>query len=505
MSDKNYALRQGTNLFGLLQGLKRRPEHAAKDLRVDLEVLERALAGEPSQEKLTDMLQRIHEETGRATVMSIGAPAAKGPTLSPELVRKLVKTYPLNERDLFPLHDDAPTGVKTMLAEESEATSRVMQRPNNDGELADYYDYRDTITTHIALFRPEWIQELHIVETNDPAELADTQWNNGHFEHQFTYFVGPVNFYYMEGGEKKVAVMNTGDSMYITPFVPHTFATRKNDDGELGLILALTYGDKISGDTQAEFAAIGRDLARQFALDFSTQEKAFASLVKHYMDAGSVTVAELAERSGQSKSTIDWVLEGDTSEGHVLNYAGELAKALRVNVRDLLPPVAEPKVVIHPYSEARSWDYGETDDGPAYKMVELAPVRNLPGSKGLEITVLSSDDRRDLDLVAPSHQYVYNAGDEQVELMYVDQVRSRSLTDGVEEVRTELLNPGDSAYIKPFVPHGYATVDEDVSGKLLVLRIGGRVGGEAMRQLSMVDDADRAIAETTPWFQDKVE
>ena len=38
-----------------------------------------------------------------------------------------------------------------------------------------------------------------------------------------------VNFYFIEAGVKKVEVMNTGDSMYISPYIPHSFATRKND------------------------------------------------------------------------------------------------------------------------------------------------------------------------------------------------------------------------------------------------------------------------------------
>ena len=42
-------------------------------------------------------------------------------------------------------------------------------------------------------------------------------------------FIGDVNFYYIgENGEKKVGVMNIGDSNYITPFTPHSFATRKD-------------------------------------------------------------------------------------------------------------------------------------------------------------------------------------------------------------------------------------------------------------------------------------
>ena len=58
----------------------------------------------------------------------------------------------------------------------------------------------------------------------DYSENKSIQWNNGHFMHQFTYFIGDVNFYYIDkNGKKQTAMMSTGDSMYITPFTPHSF------------------------------------------------------------------------------------------------------------------------------------------------------------------------------------------------------------------------------------------------------------------------------------------
>ncbi|MEK6861660.1 MAG: hypothetical protein AABY07_06845, partial [Nanoarchaeota archaeon] len=160
----------------------------------------------------------------------------------------------------------------------------------------DYYEYRDTVTSSLSQFRPEWIKELCIVDNND-VDNPLIQWNNGHFMHQFTYFIGHVNFYFMRNGKKEVAIMNTGDSMYITPFIPHTFATRKNRDNKLGLILALTYGNKLSGDAEKELSAIGPELGPQFYLDFLTKGQALASLLKFHREASSLTLEELAKRS----------------------------------------------------------------------------------------------------------------------------------------------------------------------------------------------------------------
>ena len=62
---------------------------------------------------------------------------------------------------------------------------------------------------------------------------------------------------------------------------------------------------------------------------------------------------------------------------------------------------------------------------------------------------------------------------------------------------TEELKSGDSIYIKPNVPHNFRN-----KGKLMVLRIAGRIAGDAQRELSSLDknDAHRAISEVSMWF-----
>ena len=60
-----------------------------------------------------------------------------------------------------------------------------------------YYEYRDTAMSSVGPFRPEWIEELCVVDDNEPNN-KQVQWNNGHFMHQFTYFIGEVNFYYLD-------------------------------------------------------------------------------------------------------------------------------------------------------------------------------------------------------------------------------------------------------------------------------------------------------------------
>lgn len=446
-------IRSGENLRAILNDLKRRPEDAAAELGVPLPEIEDIIGGKQS--------------------------------LPPGLVEKAVAAWPISPREFYLLEDDAPSGVRIHRAADSERSSRVMSRAG-----ADYYEYRDTAMSSLAQFRPEWIKELCIVDDDDP-ENDMVQWNNGHFLHQFTYFVGPVNFYYRGAdGAKQVAVMHTGDSMYISPFVPHSFASRRTEERELGVILALTYGDKLGGETRQEVSALGAELAGGLALDFSDRGRAFGSLLRFHRDGASLTPEELASRSGVERERIDRLESGD--EQPTTDELDRLAAGLRVSARDLsVPELDEDPVLVQSYADARRWRYPEND--PAYEIVELTPVKSMPFSKGLEVNVLRDGDGEP-DLRAGLHQYLYNVGDQPVALDW--RINGEQCHD--------TLHPGDSAYVKPSVPHAF----RGRGGKVLVLRIGGRITGDGQMELSRIlatgeENLRRVVGETKQWYDPK--
>ena len=438
-------IRFGNYFLGILNDLKRRPEDAAKELNVSLE-------------EIMDIIN------GRKEISS-------------EIIARAAKIWPVNLRDFYLMKDDCPDGVKIMHAEDSAKSSRIMER---DG--SPYYEYRDTAVSSMSLFRPEWIEELCVVDDND-ADNPLVQWNNGHFMHQFTYFIGDVNYYYRgPDGQKKVAIMNTGDSVYGTPFRPHSFATRKNAKKN-GLILALTYGNKLAGDTQQELSVLGEKLGMSYWLDFSTREKSFGALFNFHRMCASISFEEIAKRTGIDKDRIIKFENG--LEIPDFEMISSLAKAMNVNSRDLLPPDAiEDKVIVQYYKESPSWYYPESIK--TYKIVELCHSRNLPFSKAFEFSILNNNDD-ELDLQVGLHQYVYNVGDENIKFNWEIE----------NSFKRDELKPGDSVYIKPNIPHSFRG-----EGKLMVLRIAGRMAGDAQRELSCLDqnDANRAISETSMWF-----
>jgi len=440
-------IKSGRNFLGILNDIKRRPEDAARELEVSLDEINSILSGKKE--------------------------------LSVEIIEKATKIWSVNARDFYIIHDDCTQGVKIMRSDESKQSSRVMERAGHP-----YYEYRDTAMSKTAPFRPEWIMELCSVDDNDPRNKL-VQWNNGHFLHQFTYFIGEVNFYYIDSdGEKKVAVMNTGDSMYITPFVSHSFASR-NGAKQPGLILALTYGSKITGDIQQELSTL-LNLGQEFALDFSTVEKSTSALLKYFREISSLSLDEISKRANIPTNKIVEFESGKTTPSNI--DLQNLAKALTTNLRDLLPnDKTENKVIVKHHDEGKKWFY--PNQTRAYEFVELANTTTLPYSKSFEIKI-NNVDNNELDLRAGLHQYVYNIGNNTITINWI--------LDG--QIFSEKIHPNDSLCIKPFVEHNFRG-----EGKLLVLRIGGKIVGDSQRELSFVgkENTKRAISETMQWFNPK--
>ena len=437
-------IKSGQNFLGILNDLKRRPEDAAAELGISLEELTQIIDGKK--------------------------------TLSQEIIEKAVKIWPVNVSDFYIIYDDTPTGVKLMSAEESKMSSRIMNRSGKP-----YYEYRDTVMSSVAPFRPEWIMELCQVEDNN-SENTDAKWNNGHFMHQFTYFIGDVNFYYLDENDKKqVSIMKTGDSMYISPFVPHTFTSRNKQSN--GLILALTYGNKLTGDVKQELSGLSTEAGSQFSLDFSTKEKASAALLKFHREILSLPINEVSIRT---KIPTDTII--DLENAKRLPTQDEiilLARSYNVNSRELMADdKIEKKVVVKPYNECKKWYYPE--NSKIYEFVELTSTPSLPFSKAFEINVQNSDSL-DYDFKVGLHQFIYNVGENELLLNWEFNGKKY----------TKLIQSGDSIYIKPFIKHNFRG-----NGKLIVLRVGGRIPGDSQRELSLIGgrNTKRAISETMQWF-----
>jgi len=423
----------------ILNDLKRRPQDAAKELNISIEEINKILNGE----------------------------------LDPDfkLLKKTTEIWPINLCDFFGIEDDTKNNYKILTKAASDKTMRIMHRKNKP-----YYKYKDTVMSKISPFRPEWIEELVVVNDNNPNN-QDVIFNNGHFLHQFTYFIGPVNFYYIdENGEKKIEEMDTGDSMYISPYTPHSFTTRKNNENKLGLILALTYTDKIDNEVLNELSVIGFELAKKYLINFNNEIEGFKKNLQYYLNLSSLT-----EENFEKINNISLKKFYNTNSMPSLEELEKIATALNINLKDLIPNKKSTKVKIRKYEKNLKWNY-PSDTNCVYKFVELTNVNHLPCSKALELRITIEGSHENF-LEVPAHQYLYNIGE----------------TDCIIDTGKikQKFSPGDSIYLKPNVRHKFLG-----KCKILILRIGGKIYGENLFHISCLTEKnfERLINDNKPWF-----
>jgi len=425
----------------ILNDIKRRPEDAALELGVSKETIEDYLSGKI--------------------------------TIPFNIVSKAVEIWSINYSEFFDIEDDTTEGYKIMTQSESDKSQRLMKR--NDKP---YYLYKDTAYSRLSPFKPEWIEELVTVENNDPNN-SEVVYNNGHFLHQFTYFIGEVNFYYIEDGVKKVAEMSTGDSMYISPYIPHSFTTRKNKENKNGLILALTYADKMDYGCIDEISAIGKELGIKYKLKLDDQLEAFKSNLKYYLKVTSISLEELSFRINDNE--INRIF--DANQLPSFEKITKISESLNIFVRDLLPIYNDYQVKILKYDESKKWLYPSKENNK-YEFTELAGVKKLPISRALELLITSDTVSEDVFLETPLHQYIYNIGIKKC----IININNKNIE----------LNKDESIYLKPNLKHSF----NGIGAKLLILRTGGKISGDVLYHFSMINKNElaRTIEDNKPWF-----
>ena len=442
----------GSRVQSVANDLKRTPEALAHEIGWALDDVDRVIAGAAD-----------HDTAKR-------------------LVDAVISAYPVALSELWVEPDDTDRGVRVMTAEESRRSSRIFDRPDRSGEPSHYYEYRDTAMSRTAPFKPEWIRELRVVDDADPHN-ADVAFNNGHLMHQTTLFVGPVNFYWELGGDRYCVEMETGDSNYITPLVPHSFTSRNAND--LGLIVAVTYGGEVSR-SMADFARLGVDGANQLAADPRDPGTAFARTLGRLADAESLTSEQLIDRlvgGGIERERAEaMVREGGASADEI----EVTAEVMHVRAVDLaVSRLTESEEVVVQRRRDVPARYYPNDDAPAYELRETARTRHQPLLKGFTMKVLghqSGEMRHSL------HEYVYNHGPVPIQLTWAD--------------TSAVLGPGDSAYVRPGIAHSFQPVEAGQQGEAVLIRIPGSMTISTVSEYSTFAPGgrERVVDETMRWF-----
>ncbi len=436
--------------------LKRTPAALAKDLNMAIDEMDKIMQGDCSLDSIYD------------------------------LIDKMGAYYPIDKSDLMLIESDCTHCVKFMRKADSENSARIFNRKDKNGDLTPYYEYRDTIMSRLSPFKPEWIKELRVVDDNNP-ENPDVVYNNGHFMHQMTFFIGPVNFYWEVDGQKHCVKMNTGDSNYITPYWRHSFAARSSD--ELCLILAITFGSEVRR-AQKEIYALG-DCVNQYVVDYRHPAQAIRQMILNQMKNENYTAEHIQNQIQRIDSSVpvQQLLSGE--QVFTDKTIALFARVLNIEPSELKLPDYKPEeevVVAHSY-QTDGYEY-PSKANPKYLIKTLARSSKMPHMKGFDIQV-NTKTCHELDFECNLHSYIYNYSDEAIQISWEDSGK----------LYNDNLMPGDSVYLLPFVKHAFCCHGQ--KGKLFVARVSGAVNIAAQKELSYFSDISRAISEQTCWFSGK--
>lgn len=169
-------------------------------------------------------------------------------------LEKLAKHFFVSVRDLLPLANDLDRGIKMLRTKDS---CRIDQE--RAGRVQ-YTYWSKVMTSVLPNFKP--IELLLHLNRREEVVL-----NRGHFFHQYTQVLhgGPVAYLWEWQGAVHEEVFEAGDSWLIPGYVPHGFYSP--DRNNLGRILAVTFGQHLTGDARQELALIGRENAGRIVDD----------------------------------------------------------------------------------------------------------------------------------------------------------------------------------------------------------------------------------------------
>ena len=255
-----------------------------------------------------------------------------------------------------------------------------------------------------------------------------------------------------------------------------TLSLQEKIKNMLGKILALTYTDKLDNETLNEISALGFDIARKYRINLKNDKTSFWSNLENFFKNSSLTFQEFNRQTSIDLNKIK-KLKKIPSE----KIIKKLSVHLNLNYRDLFPPSNTVEVKIQKYSKCKNWFY-PSKNKKDYLFKELTNIPQLPFSRGYELTLLNEKNHKS-HLDVPSHQYIYNLGPTKINFKI--------------NGKKGYLNPLDSLYIKPNNKHIFYK-----KGKLLVLRLGGKISGDSLYQLSMISENNlkKTINDNRPWF-----
>lgn len=436
----------GSLLQNQINNLKRTIKIVSDELNIEEEIVKKCIGGKLCESDAKDLLFKFYEK------------------------------YPISLKEIFIEKDLTDNGIIHYGSNKSKLSSRILNRPNKDNENKEFYEYRDTAMCKNSPFKPEYIKMLRHVYDADPYN-KDVTYNKGHLLTQITFFIGPVNFYYILDGKKYCCEMNTGDSNFITPYIPHSFTKRmySGQDDKDAIIIAVTFSSnvynslqdiifskvenisKISGNLRYPEQVLKLRIERLLELNYMNKENIISILENKY-----------------TKEQINQVLYNGIYHDNIIN---ELCIILNIFKEELIINKLNEEVIIKKTKDSNTIKYEKNDK--YYLVEQLAKSKHFPDVNGVNMTICGGGHI----LNSQFHQYVYNYGESSIEFLYGDKLDNK-----------KIINKDDSLYIKPFTNYLFNKIEKD--GNIIIIKLSGQINTNVLNEFASFEEKGKVRCQT---------
>jgi hypothetical protein len=447
-----YSRNLGNLIQNQINNLKRTKINIIEELGVTTDFLDKCLSGNGSQQDYDNLITMFYDK------------------------------YPISMNDIFLEKDTTNNGILYFNNKKSIESKRTTKRVNCSNIETDFYEYRDTATCKNSPFKPEYIKMLREVNNNDPYNL-DVAYNKGHLLTQITFFIGPVNFYYILNDKKYCCEMNTGDSNFITPYIPHTFTKRNYTDQneEDAIIIAVTFSSNVYNSLQ-EVIYCGADNISKISGNLRNPEKVLKIKIERFLELNNLTKNNIIDKL---KTKYEIKIIKDLLENGIYNseIIKDLSQIFNIFPEELKVNKLDQEVIIEKYQD--NYHKYEIDD-KFYLIKNLVSSKHFPDVNSQLVKIVGEGHK----LISSYHQYIYNFSQYPIELNY-----------GKKNLEMKIiLEKDDSIYIKPFIYYNFNKINDD--SQVLCIKLSGKINSNVLNEFSTfeVNGKNRIQTENSKWW-----
>jgi cytidyltransferase-like protein len=366
------------------------------------------------------------------------------------LIEIMINEYPVMKSTLALDNDTSKDNMWLTKKEESLNSGKIIKRINKKDENVPYYNYMGLSSASISPFKPELIEQLVEVNDNSPTN-PQVVMNKGHLMSQLTIFIGPVNFYYKIKDEIICSEMNTGDSCFIMPYVPHSFTSRNKT--EYTAIVAVTFSGYVH-NIKKDLLHYNVDELLNNVGDLRFPKTVILGKIDRLNDLYGYNFEKLNEiliRSNFNAENVKKTLSHDFEECDI-NILYEIANIFHVPKSEFEICKLEKKdeVVIKRFDEIVPICYSKM--GKINKVYPIARSKHI-----IDIGGYIWHFNYEITKKTLYYNFLYNYGKETVEV-------------NINKVNA-FLEPGDSMTIKPYITVNYKPVNVGELAKIIIFKV----------------------------------